>query len=264
MKLTSLMLRRCVTWPLCSDSCCSSCFKRGLCGSSHTFSTMEDASPRVLLYILRRDVRLSDNPIFHAASASFFQKKTHTKPVHASDTHIRNDSFLPDEDVPSFTHLLPVYIFPSNQVEVSGFLSDSTTKSPYPKAQSRIAGFWRTGPHRAKFMAEGAWDLKEKLQNLGCGSDLQIRVGKTGEVVESILQWYMDEKSAGRSAVDVTGIWMTADEGQEEKDDEADVKQIASEREIVFKAWADEKYYIDKYVPPISLSVSRVVVFNAR
>ncbi|KAK7189186.1 hypothetical protein DPSP01_005423 [Paraphaeosphaeria sporulosa] len=253
MKLTSLMLRRCVTWPLCNDSCCSSCLKRGIWGfhTHDTFPTMEDPSPRVLLYILRRDARLSDNPIFHAASANL-KTNTFTKPVYASDTHIRNDSFISDQDVPSFTHLLPVYIFPSNQVEVSGFLPDPTMESPYPKAKSLVAGFWRTGHHRAKFMAEGAWDLKEKLQSLGCGSDLQIRVGKTSEVVENILQWYIDEKRAGRSTVDVAGIWMTADEGQEEKDDEADVQRIASEREVAFKAWADEKYYIDNRDLPLN------------
>lgn len=213
-----------------------------------TLHAMDNPNPRVLLYILRRDTRLSDNPIFHAASASLKTKISTTSPT-ATDTQIRNDSFIPDQDVPSFTHLLPVYIFPASQVEVSGFLPDPTMESPYPKAKSQVAGFWRTGPHRAKFMAEGAWDLKEKLQGLGCGSDLQIRVGKTRDVVENILQWYTDEKNAGRSAVDVVGIWMTADEGQEEKDEQADVERIASEREVAFKAWADEKYYIDKYVP---------------
>ncbi|KAJ4355881.1 uncharacterized protein N0V89_003904 [Didymosphaeria variabile] len=206
---------------------------------------MADASPRVLLYILRRDVRLSDNPIFHAASANLLTTNTYTKPVYGSDTQIRNDAFIPDQDFPSFTHLLPVYIFPANQVEASGFIPDSTTKCPYPQAQSRVAGFWRTGPHRAKFMAEGAWDLKERLQRLGCGSDLQIRVGKPGDVVEDILQWYTDEKNAGRSTVDVAGIWLTAEEGKEEQEDEADVRRIAAERDLTLKVWADEKYYID-------------------
>jgi deoxyribodipyrimidine photo-lyase len=216
---------------------------------------MEDVPPRVLLYIMRRDVRLSDNPIFHAASASFLKTNSCTKPEHGSDTHIRNDSFLQNQDFPSFTHFLPVYIFPSDQVEVSGFLADSTTESPYPKAQSRVAGFWRTGHHRAKFMAEGVWDLKEKLQNLGCGSDLQIRVGKPGDVVEHILQWYTDEKKADRSNVDVAGIWMTVDEGIEEKEDEANVRRIATERDLPLKVWADEKYYIDRFVPSVSLFV---------
>jgi deoxyribodipyrimidine photo-lyase len=207
---------------------------------------MEDVTPRVLLYILRRDVRLSDNPIFRAASANFLKTDACTKPEHGSDNHIRNDSLIQTQEFPSFTHLLPIYIFPAEQVEVSGFLSDLKAESPYPKAQSRVAGFWRTGHHRAKFMAEGVWDLKEKLQNLGCGSDLQIRVGKTGDVVEHILQWYAEEKKAGRSAVDVAGIWMTVDEGIEEKKDEADVRRIAAERDLAFKVWADEKYYIDR------------------
>lgn len=215
---------------------------------------MEDATPRVLLYILRRDVRLADNPIFHAASLNFQKTNTYTKPVNGPDTHIRNDCFIPDQDFPSFTHLLPVYLFPARQVEVSGFIPDPDTESPYPQATSQVAGFWRTGHHRAKFMAEGAWDLKEKLRKLGCGLDLQIRVGKAGEMVQDILQWYKNEKDAGRINAEVAGIWMTAHEGQEEKDDEEDVKRIADEGDVPLKLWADEKYYIDEWVTFITIA----------
>ncbi|KAF1977909.1 cryptochrome [Bimuria novae-zelandiae CBS 107.79] len=212
---------------------------------------MEEPPPRVLLYILRHDIRLSDNPIFYAASAYSLKTNTYTKSTQSIDTPVRNDPFISNQDFPAFTHLLPVYVFPANQVEVSGFIPDPTTKSPYPQATSHVAGFWRTGHHRARFMAEGLWDLKFRLEQLGCGSGLQVRVGRAGEVVEGILEWYTKEKGAGRSKVEVAGIWMTAEEGKEEKDEEANVRRVAYEKSVPFKLWADEKYFIDDRDSPL-------------
>lgn len=258
MKLTSLMLRRCVTWPLCNESVCSCCMRRGFCSSSNTFATMEDPPSRVLIYLMRHDIRLSDNPIFHAASASLLKKTTYTKSAQSIDTHVCDDSLIKDEENASFTHLLPVYVFPANQVEVSGFLSDPTSKSPYPQAQSPVAGLWRTGHHRAKFMAEGLWDLKERLESMDCGSSLHIRVGRPGEVVQDIIQWYVDEKNAGRSRVDVAGVWMIAEEGKDEKDDEAHVRRVATESGVELRIWNDEKYYIDEYALHTSTHCHRI------
>lgn len=234
-----------MTWPLCTDSLCTFCLAREAERESRqsidTFSDMDDTAQRVLVYILRHDVRLGDNPVFHAASlASAVQNDSATK----STTDVDEQNLLP-----SFTHLLPVYVFPANQVEVSGFISDPNVKCPYPPAISQVAGLWRTGTHRLKFTAEGVWDVKEKLENLGSGSGLQIRVGKIGEVVEHILQWYAEEKDAGRSTTEVAGVCMTSEEGTEEKDDEADVRRAAKKRGVNFKLWTDEKYYVDELVP---------------
>lgn len=250
MKLTSLMLRRCVTWPLCSPPVCSDCLDRevSLSRSTH-YSTMAHPRPRVLIYILRRDVRLSDNPVFHQASLQCSEQEGRAKSPQSTITRHREDSvFSQQQDVPAFTHLLPVYVFPANQVEVSGFIPNTTDRSPYPQARSRIAGVWRTGAHRAKFMAEGFWDLKERLEGLGCGSGLHARVGLIGEVVKEMLDWYARESEDDGDKVDVAGVWMTAEEGTEEKDDEADVKRITGERGVDFKVWEDEKYYIDECV----------------
>ena len=71
---------------------------------------------RILIYLLRRDLRLADNPIFHELARLNSQSK---KP---------------------FTHLLPVYVFPAQQVEVSGFVADGES-SPYPEARSKVGGF---------------------------------------------------------------------------------------------------------------------------
>jgi deoxyribodipyrimidine photo-lyase len=203
---------------------------------------MPTEGPRILLYIIRRDVRLSDNPIF-ASAAHHITRNDDSDSAKRS----RDDSLTSEHRGASFTHLLPVYIFPANQIEISGFLSSSSTQSPYPEARSQVARLWRTGPHRARFIAEGVWDLKGNLEGLGCGSGLDLKVGKTGDVVKSILEYYSDKDGA---MGDVTGIWMTEDESPEEKDEERAVKTIADQNGVEFKLWADEKYYIDECVIP--------------
>ncbi|KAF2622616.1 cryptochrome [Macroventuria anomochaeta] len=202
---------------------------------------MSNEQPRILLYILRRDVRLSDNPVFTAASRHVTRQQDLTSPPN-SDARTRDDSLTSEHRGTSFTHLLPVYVFPAHQVEVSGFLPSPSEQSPYPEARSQIAKIWRTGPHRARFMAEGAWDLKQTLEGLGCGSGLQIRVGMIGDVVKNILEYY---SKSDDSKGEISGVWMTADESVEEKEEEAAVKGIAEQNGVDFKLWDDEKYYID-------------------
>jgi len=174
------------------------------------------AKQRILVYVLRRDLRLADNPIFHEISR-LFQQSQH-----------------------QFTHLLPVYVFPANQVEVGGFVSGPSKRSPYPEARSQVAGFWRCGNLRAKFLAESVWDLKTDLQKYD--SDLTIRVGTVGDVVRSVLQGYRDRKEDA----EVHGVWMTGEEGVEEKREERDVRRLCKEFDADYKIWADEKYFIDE------------------
>ncbi|KAF2636545.1 cryptochrome [Massarina eburnea CBS 473.64] len=206
-----------------------------------------EIKPRVLIYILQHDVRLSDNPVFHAASCC--SNKEYEPDT--SDTRHREDSFLTKQNAPFFTHFLPVYVFPANQIEVSGFLADPADRSPYPEARSRVAGLWRTGPHRAKFVAEGVWDLKQNLEDLNCGSGLQIRVGRIEEVVEDMLDWFEGGGGSNDSRADVAGIWMTSEEGTEEVNSRQRVRNIARQRDVDFKVWEDEKYYIDDRDMPI-------------
>ena len=176
-----------------------------------TFSTEAKMSEtKTLIYLFRRDLRVSDNPILNAL----------TKEGHG------------------YTHLLPLYVFPAQQLEVGGFIpSDSDEKSPYPEARSQVAGFWRCGPHRAKFMAESVWDLKSSLE--GVGSGLCIRVGMVGEVVTQLLQ---------AKDLNIKGVWLTGEEGTEEKREERDIKN-ACDGKADCKIWIDEKYLIDEYVP---------------
>ncbi len=172
------------------------------------------SAPRVLIYLLRRDLRFADNPILHEVSKSF-QQSQHP-----------------------YTHLLPVYVFAAQQIEVSGFLSSESDRSPFPEARSNVAGFWRCGPYRAKFLTESVWDLKKSLR--GVGSGLEIRVGMVGQVVKEILDTFQKENT------EVAGVWMTSEEGVEEKREEQDVRRAAEGANTVFKLWTDEKYYVDE------------------
>ncbi|KAL0260460.1 hypothetical protein SLS55_004149 [Diplodia seriata] len=192
---------------------------------------MTSPAPRILIYLLRRDLRLADNPVFH---------------------HLAQ---LPGSTSPQFTHVLPLLVLPANQVEVSGFLKPDT-KSPYPEARSQIAGFWRCGPHRAKFLAESIWELKDSLGKIG--SDLVIRVGMVGDVLHDLLSKYGNSEAVSREnsgtggSGRISAIWMTAEEGVEEKREERDARKAAQAHGVDFKLWTDEKFFIDDRDLPFS------------
>lgn len=169
---------------------------------------------RILIYLLRRDLRLADNPVFHHLHKS--QQQSHAP----------------------FTHVLPLYVFPAQQVEVGGFLASGSDKSPYPEARSEVGGFWRCGPHRATFVAESIWDLKKALE--GVGSGLGIRVGMVGDVIKHLMDGFKE------SGAEVASVWMTGEEGIEEKREERDVKRVVEEQGKEFRLWLDEKYYVDE------------------
>jgi deoxyribodipyrimidine photo-lyase len=202
--------------------------------------------PKILIYLLRRDLRLSDNPIYHEICRQY-----------SSESSRR------------FTHLMPLYVFPAQQMDVSGFLrpsgTDSPLESPYPEPRSQQGGYWRCGPHRAKFLAESVWDLKESLDKAGSG--LCIRAGRLAEVVQSVLDFFeqddstSEKKELGQSADDkskndddpesnqrgeVVGVWMSSEEGTEEKSDEQAVQTVVEERGKEFRLFDDEKYLIDE------------------
>ena len=100
-------------------------------------------------------------------------------------------------------------------------------------------------------MAQGVWDLKERLANLGCDSGLEVRAGMVSDVVKHMLDWYEGEDNGGDNRAEVAGIWMTGEEGTEERNEEAEVKRVADEKGVALKVWRDEKYYIDECVHPL-------------
>ncbi|KAF6840157.1 cryptochrome DASH [Colletotrichum musicola] len=167
------------------------------------------AGTNILIYLPRHDLRVADNPIFHHLA---------TTPDHG------------------FTHVLPVYVFPAHQIELSGLIRDGS-KSPYPEARSEIGQFWRCGPHRAKFTAQSVWNLKESLEHVGSG--LSLRAGMFGDVVNDLLKGFADKQQK------VGAVWMTAEEAVEERRDEKAVSNACSQHGVGFKTWSDEKYFVD-------------------
>ena len=163
---------------------------------------------------MRRDLRLGDNPILHEVSRHLKQTQQ------------------------PYTHLLPLYVFPAQQMEVSGLLNSPDARSPYPEARSPSGGFWRCGPHRVRFLTESVWNVKKSLE--GVGSGLELRAGMLGDVVRELLAGYRDIDAK------VVGVWMTSEEGIEEKREEREVRQAAEKSGVDFKIWVDEKYYIDE------------------
>lgn len=170
--------------------------------------------PTVLIYVVRHDIRVSDNPVFDAISKAFSSQS-------------------------EFTHLLVIYVFAAQQIEVSGFVKESKA-SPYREARSEIGGFWRCGPHRARFLAESVWDLKGSLGHAGNG--LEIRVGSPADVVKDALKYLKEKK------VEVHGVWMTGGVVPEDLQDEREVEEVVVEEHgKEFRLFQDEKYLVDEY-----------------
>lgn len=166
------------------------------------------AGNKLLVYLLRRDLRAIDNPILHHLATS---------------DH-------------GFTHLLPIYILPPHQIETSGFVVEGQ-KSPYPLAKSQVGRFWRCGPLRAKFQAECIWDVKKNFENIGSG--MLIRIGKFDDVLKHLI------KSLNEDHQSIDTVWMTEEPSKEELDDQNAVASVCSKEGIGFKLWHDEKYFID-------------------
>ena len=190
--------------------------------------------PRVLIYLLRRDLRLSDSPVLHAISNANSQAP--------------------------YTHLLPLYVFAPPQIEVSGFLASPDARSPYPVSRSAVGGFWRCGKRRAQFVAESVWGLHDELQRVGSG--VCVRVGTVTDVLKGLLEGYEQDSGKG----EVVGVWMTGEEAIEERREEDEVKEVVEGKGKEFRLWQDEKYLVDEYgcaVPSTisMLTVSTVAIF---
>lgn len=172
------------------------------------------APNNLCIYLLRRDLRAEDNPVLQAINRA--------------------------AKAGEITHVLPVYVFAAQQIEVSGLITDGS-KSPYPEARSPTGNYWRCGPYRAKFLAESVWDLKKSLKAIG--SDLDIRAGMIPEVIKLLIDGFKKGEETK-----VSHVWMTSEEGVEEKREEREVDKICQDVGVDFKLFKDEKYFIDEYV----------------
>ncbi|QRV79569.1 deoxyribodipyrimidine photo-lyase [Ceratobasidium sp. AG-Ba] len=132
---------------------------------------------RIAIALLRNDLRVWDNPVLYAA-----------------------------RDSPGTTHLLPLFVFDERQIELSGVKGFS---SPGPEARTRICGFWRTGRHRACFLAQSVFDVKRRLQSLG--SDLNVYFGRAENIVPSLVR-HLESKGDT-----VQGVWLQREVASEER-----------------------------------------------
>ncbi|KAB5560128.1 putative cryptochrome [Coniochaeta sp. 2T2.1] len=194
------------------------------------------ADTNILIYLLRKDLRVADNPVLHYLAST------------------------PDH---GFTHLLPVYVFPDIQMDLSGFVDDDDEDlDQYGEIspRSRVGHFARCGPHRAKFIAETVWDLKSSLEDLGSG--LVLRAGDHARVVSSLVKGFR------KNLYKVGAVWITGLVGSEEVGQERAVSEACKSLDVDFKLWSDEKYFIDdrdlnfgtpKELPPVFTTYLRSV-----
>ena len=61
-----------------------------------------------------------------------------------------------------------------------------------------------------------------------------------GEVITRLLESEDSELKVGV-------VWMTGEEGDEEKKEERDVNSACAKNGVDFKVWVDEKYFVDEY-----------------
>ncbi|KAK4447467.1 DNA photolyase, FAD-binding/Cryptochrome [Podospora aff. communis PSN243] len=168
------------------------------------------------ILVLRKDLRCNDHPPLH---------------------HLGSGDH-------GYEYLVPVYVFPNHQIDLSGLIPGDA-QSPYPKPMSQVGNYPRCGPHRAKFIAEAVYDLKESLKAIG--SDLLIRAGDVADVIRELAQ------TLGKNGHHVGAVWMTSHEGTEEKADEKAVASLCEEIGAECTIWVDEKYFIDDRDAPKEL-----------
>ncbi|PWN30767.1 cryptochrome, partial [Jaminaea rosea] len=160
---------------------------------SSTEAVQDDGPPpSVLICLLRLDLRIEDNALWHFAHTG------HAPPSTARPTS-HNASKLPREEelFSRSTHLLPLYVFDEREVELSG-LPGYVRKGP--EARTQNFNFWKTGAFRARFIAESVYDLRSRLRDRG--SDLCIRFGRVEDVVANLVKAFQDQST------NVEGVWM--------------------------------------------------------
>ncbi|ETS03518.1 cryptochrome [Trichoderma reesei RUT C-30] len=167
---------------------------------------------RIVVYLLGQDLRTADNPILHYLSIT-------------GSEH-------------GYTHLLPVYVLPPDQIDLSGLVKDGET-FPYPHALTGVGRYWKCGIHRVRFLVESVWDLKSKLEALGSG--LIIRAGSFPDVLEGIVQHYADQQDGPQ----VAAVWMTKGFLPVEVSEQQAIASFCDEVGLRFVSFRDHKWFID-------------------
>ncbi|CAO1625863.1 unnamed protein product [Parajaminaea phylloscopi] len=149
------------------------------------------APPSVLICLLRFDLRISDNALWHCAHRE--------EPLPPHPNHPLNANKLPQERelFSRSRYLVPLFVFDEREIELSGLPGYERRG---PEARTREFKFWKTGAFRARFIAESVYDLRSRLRERG--SDLCIRFGITEDVVSNLVHAF---KASGTR---VEGVWM--------------------------------------------------------
>ncbi|KKP00070.1 DASH family cryptochrome [Trichoderma harzianum] len=188
--------------------------------SEEQMSEERTSEERVVIYLVRRDLRVADNHILHLLSR-----------------HNINDES-------TYTHLLPVYVLPPDQVETSGLLKNGE-RSPYPRAVSENSGVWKCGLHRVKFLAEAIWDMKERLEELDNG--LIIRVGRFYDILEGIYKHYSSDKSGPQ----ISSVWMARGHTPEQISEQQEVYTACYNFGIDYVKFRDREPFVDVRDAPL-------------
>ncbi|PWZ03131.1 cryptochrome [Testicularia cyperi] len=161
-------------------------------GSGNPSRPSSDSGRSVLICLLRLDLRIHDNPLFHYAHES-------PKPIVSSADKTVNLSKVEDEALLGSTadYLLPVFVFDEREMELSG-LPGYQRKGP--EARTKEYGFWKTGGFRTRFISETVYDLRSRLRAVG--SDLLIRFGIPEVVVANLVSAFQAE------GTHVEGVWL--------------------------------------------------------
>jgi deoxyribodipyrimidine photo-lyase len=84
---------------------------------------------------------------------------------------------------------------------------------------------------------------------------LIIRAGRPIDVVRDVIQQLQNGARSGEDPteppleIEIVGVWMTADEGFEEKIEQKELQILLESQGKQFRLFADEKYLVDEYVP---------------
>lgn len=143
---------------------------------------------RTLLFYHRHDLRLHDNAVLEQLKASN-----------------------------TYTHFLPIYIFPPHQLELAPLLRPNVSKNPEKSGDVKgLFGTWRCGNFRIKYLCESVWNLKQNYKKHG--SDLIIAAGRAESILPSLIQ-SMKQKESGE-----VDLWMQDEYTKEEQDEVERIK----------------------------------------
>lgn len=177
----------------------------------------------ILIAFLRNDLRLTDHPIFSQFASS---------------------SSAAQNGLENITHILPVYVFDQQYVEVGGLngIQKGTGAGSDPNgARTRVAGFWRTGKPRVQFLTRSVFDLQARLQKIG--SNLSIWSGHPHLILHKII------KTLQKNGDHIHGVWFGEEPHTEERATEKRIEKALRETQVPVKKFQHRSLILPKDLP---------------